>query len=382
VLDREGKLFILETLMVRPSIPLLANRIRAEVIRARDLQSGDRLPTVRALGREFGVTSSRILHAIIALEESGEVVRRHGSGCYVGKVRKAETGSSVKTLALLVPRHRRHSIVPSLMEGVLSACEDAGFFLQVRETGVNPAQEAAAIKQCTDQGCQALLLYPQERRPDRNDPLETDSPPVPLIVIGDFPGLLHLPRVSFDQEGCGLQMAEALREHGRRRIAFWHVEDDSGHRLAPSSEARYRGLLRSRMLEHLSDWDVTEVSHRPDQPPDQSLAETFLNRWATADPGSRPDCFWALEDVRASMCYRIAARIQICGFQDLTICGADNLQGFHGSEPNDFPTTRPDYRKLSRSIVQLAEASLHQQQVVPTRYLLDLPVVWPDHQKT
>lgn len=365
--------------MVRPSIPLLANRIREEVIRARDLQPGDRLPTMRALGREFGVTPSRILHAVIALEESGEVIRRHGSGCYVGEIRRNGNATSMKTLALLVPRHRRHSIVPSLMEGVLSASEDAGFVLQVRETGVDPDQEAAAIAQCIDQGCQTLILYPQEIRPAHNDPLEDQSLPIPLIVIGDLPGLPHLPRVAFDQEGCGMQMAEALREHNRHRIAFWHVEDDSGHRLAPAAEARYQGLLRSHLLEHLADWDVTERSLRPDQPPDQTLAESFLERWTTADPATRPDCLWALEDTRASLLYRIAAQRNICGFLDLTICGADNLQGFHGTEPNDFPTTRPDYRKLSRSVVQLAADSIQQSQSVPTRYLLDLPVVWPAH---
>ncbi len=382
VLDRVRELFTLKTLMVRPSIPILADRIRKEVIGAGNLKSGDRLPTLRALGREFGVTPSRILHAIIALEEGGEIVRRHGSGCYVGEAKRNGNAAGVKTLALLVPRHRRHSIVPSLMEGVLSACEDAGYVLQVRETGIDPAQEFSTMMQCIEQGCQAAILYPQERRPKKHDPLQDGSFAVPLVVIGNLPGILHLPRVDFDQEGCGIQMAEMLREHGRSRVAFWHVDDEDGHRLAPAAEARYRGLLRSRLIEHLPDWDVTERSLRPDQQPDSALAESLLDRWAAADPATRPDCFWALEDVRASLLHRLAARRKICGFQELTICGADNLQGFHGSSATDFPTTRPSYRKLSRSVIQLLDDSLYQNQVIPTLYLLDLPVIWPPLQRT
>lgn len=365
--------------MSKVSAPSLANKIRENVLQARNLGPGDKLPTIRAMGQQFGVTPSRVLHAIIALEETGEVVRRHGSGCYVGTPRMLDGKSAKKTkvLSLLVPRHRRRSVVPALMEGLLSAAEDAGFTLQVRETGAFPDQEVAAVRRCVEGGSRVLILYPQEHRPPDGDPLLNDEPPLPMILVGDVQASPRLPRVGFDQEGCGMQMAQALREHGRRRVALWHVEDEAGRRLAPTAETRYKGLLRSNLLAHLPAWDICELSLRPDQQPDETVANAWVEKWLAADPAERPDCIWCLEDTRASLLQRAAMQRGVRIPQDLTICGADNLHGYHGIGPQDFPTTNPDYAKLARCVVRLAGDALDQSSGASTRYLLDLPVIWP-----
>ena len=370
----------LPTIMPTALRSSLADEIRKKILRAHNLAPGDKLPTIRAMARTFNVTPSRVLHAIIALEETGEVVRRHGSGCYAGTPRDTspEGARSVETLSLLVPRHRRRSVVPALIENLLSAAQDAGFILHVQETGAFPHQEQAAIRRTIEGGARALILYPQEHRPPEDDPLGKDEPTVPMIIIGDVSANPHLPRVSFDEEGCGLQMASALARHGRRRIALWHLRDESAHQLAPGAEGRYKGLLRSRMLQHLPEWDITELSLRPDQQPEQALAKVWFDKWSAADPAKRPDCIWALEDSRAALLQRLAAQEGTNVPDKLTVCGADSLDPYHGIGSQDFPTTKPDYGKMARCVVQLVENSLKQGKPVPTRYLLDLPVVWPE----
>lgn len=361
--------------------PSLVDQIRTKILRAHNLAPGDKLPAIRSMARTFSVTPSRVLHAIIALEETGEVVRRHGSGCYAGTSRELPpevTGSSIETLSLLVPRHRRRSVVPALIENLLSAVQDAGFILHVQETGVFPHQEQAAIRSSIEGGTRALILYPQEHRPPKDDPLAKHESSVPMIILGDVPANPNLPRVSFDEEGCGQEMANALARHGRHRIALWHVRDESAHPLAPSAEARYQGLLRSRMLQHLPEWDITELSLRPDQEPDRALAKAWFDKWRTADPAKRPDCIWALEDSRAALLLRLASQEGADVPHELTVCGADSLHPYHGVGLHDFPTTQPDYGKMARCVVQLVEKSLEQRKTVSTRYLLDLPVAWPE----
>jgi DNA-binding LacI/PurR family transcriptional regulator len=203
------------------------------------------------------------------------------------------------------------------------------------------------------------------------------DPSVPVIVVGDVLASPRLPRVGFDEEGCGLQMAQALRDHGLRRIALWHIVDEAGQLLAPAAETRYGSLLRSGLIEHLSTWDIRELSLRPDQEPDEAVSHRWLEKWLAAAPAERPDCIWTLEDARACLLQRAAAQRGILVPRDLTICGADNLHGYHGVGRTDFPTTKPDYAKLGRCVVRLASDATDQARRVPTRFLLDLPVIWP-----
>ena len=75
----------------RPLAPLsrtrlpndLAERIK-ELIR-RQYHAGDRLPSIAALARDFGVGAPTVREALKRLEMAGTVSIRHGSGVYVGR---------------------------------------------------------------------------------------------------------------------------------------------------------------------------------------------------------------------------------------------------------------------------------------------------------
>jgi GntR family transcriptional repressor for pyruvate dehydrogenase complex len=62
----------------------LAQRIR-KLIQAGKYQSGDRLPAISAMARDFGVGAPTLREALKKLETVGVVNIRHGSGVYVGR---------------------------------------------------------------------------------------------------------------------------------------------------------------------------------------------------------------------------------------------------------------------------------------------------------
>ena len=62
----------------------LAQRIR-KLIQTRNYQSGDRLPAISAMARDFGVGAPTLREALKKLETVGVVNIRHGSGVYVGR---------------------------------------------------------------------------------------------------------------------------------------------------------------------------------------------------------------------------------------------------------------------------------------------------------
>lgn len=76
--------------MTQLEIPIvregLSSRIAESVLRLiqqEQLDSGDRLPTVKALAERFGVATPTIREALRALEAMGMITIRHGSGTYV-----------------------------------------------------------------------------------------------------------------------------------------------------------------------------------------------------------------------------------------------------------------------------------------------------------
>lgn len=62
----------------------IAQRIR-KLIQARQYQSGDRLPAIAAMARDFEVGAPTVREALKKLETVGIVDIRHGSGVYVGR---------------------------------------------------------------------------------------------------------------------------------------------------------------------------------------------------------------------------------------------------------------------------------------------------------
>lgn len=62
----------------------LAQRIK-QLIQRRAYQTGDRLPAIAEMARDFGVGSPTVREALKKLETLGVVDIRHGSGVYVGR---------------------------------------------------------------------------------------------------------------------------------------------------------------------------------------------------------------------------------------------------------------------------------------------------------
>lgn len=66
----------------QPIFQQIAYAVKQAVARG-DLQTGDRLPSVRDLARELTVNPNTVVHAYEVLATDGVVVRRQGAGCFV-----------------------------------------------------------------------------------------------------------------------------------------------------------------------------------------------------------------------------------------------------------------------------------------------------------
>lgn len=71
---------------VRPDLSAHLTRQVLELIEARNLKPGDRLPTLRELATRFAVATPTMREAMRRLQATGVVDIRHGSGMYVRKI--------------------------------------------------------------------------------------------------------------------------------------------------------------------------------------------------------------------------------------------------------------------------------------------------------
>lgn len=60
----------------------LVERVLA-LIAAREMRSGDRLPTITEMAKTFGVAATTMREALLRLEASRAIAIRHGSGVFV-----------------------------------------------------------------------------------------------------------------------------------------------------------------------------------------------------------------------------------------------------------------------------------------------------------
>lgn len=68
----------------QPIFEQIAFGVKSAVARG-ELNPGDRLPSVRELAKELAINPNTVARAYDALESSGVIVRRQGSGCFVAE---------------------------------------------------------------------------------------------------------------------------------------------------------------------------------------------------------------------------------------------------------------------------------------------------------
>ena len=70
-----------------------------------DVQSGDRLPSVRELAKELSINPNTVARAYDTLENQGVIVRKQGSGCFLtGETSSLELAQRKRKLEELISR--------------------------------------------------------------------------------------------------------------------------------------------------------------------------------------------------------------------------------------------------------------------------------------
>ena len=200
-----------------------------------ELKPGTRLPSVRALGEEYGCNYHTVRHAFEILAEQGYVELKRGSGTFITDPadnldrRKVDAEKILQTtdrIGALLPLKQWGHYVTSLIDHLHRSSEEMKIKLNIRTVSAIDNHSAELATEFLDQGCCAIIL--PWLGEDQNLTYLHDfvrESCLPVVLANPVPGLeacCYLdPKVDLDiQHSVTYLQCRYFKEIGYKKIAL------------------------------------------------------------------------------------------------------------------------------------------------------------------
>ncbi|NEN86050.1 GntR family transcriptional regulator [Paenibacillus elgii] len=216
-----------------------------QLISSGKLADGDRIPSEKELIAKFNVSRITVANALAQLAKDGWIYRIPGRGSFVGSGEGASIGPQAgsvqagkgahgaaagspidrpaagvrRMIGLLIPSMADYFAL-RLVQGIVNALNDTGYYLATVLTHNSKEREREAIVELTRMGAAGLIIFPVDA--------ETYNEEILALKINKFPFVLidrYLPGVETNfvcsDSALGAKLAVShLWELGHRRIAI------------------------------------------------------------------------------------------------------------------------------------------------------------------
>ena len=322
----------------------VVNYVAAQIARG-ELAPGARLPTISALGAQFGVSHITIRTALRELAAMGLVEARRGSGVYVrGPIQIAPEVE--RTVAFVVPAWP-NDFMGDVLWGVEAACREAGRRLIIVNSGNQAGEEAARLRELIGK-VEGIIVTPAFARDDAGVYAELLERGVPFVFADRYVAGIAAPRAQSDHARGAYRVTQHLIQSGRRRIAAIGEFAGRGHTSIAERVRGYKRALRDAGIA----LDPRLVRLDPDCAERAGYAQTraLLADLADAEK-AEPWAIFALNERIARGCYRALreADLQIPG--DVAVAGFDDTLAVLLDPP--LTTVRQDLHGIGRAAVEL-----------------------------
>jgi DNA-binding LacI/PurR family transcriptional regulator len=224
-----------------------------ERIRSGSLAGGAKLPALRELAEEFGVSTMAIRQAIQRLEREGHVYRMRGVGAFVRPAAPAaQTGRNTLVFAAT---DLNSAFEVGIARGVERACRQRGWAVQILDAYHDAGLEAQNMLDIPGSGCRGAIVVPtwgDDRCVESLFRLQASG--LPLVVADRIPPGLSADFVESNHEKGAFKAVRHLLQHGHPRV--WMLTPPP---LVSSIAARiygYERALRAAGISPRPEWKV------------------------------------------------------------------------------------------------------------------------------
>ena len=184
-------------------------------IRKGEYRSAGRLPPVRVLGGELGVSVNVIQRAVRLLENEGVVESRHGVGVQV--VHEDSTRRTPLIFGLVYPYHPRTSFAGTVHCYAEMAMDLRQNYCIVKSSYGDTERERDLVSQFVDTGAEGLMIWPCPG--EENEPFFREvSARTPVVFIDRRPKQINCPCVTLDWRRAGRDIILHMARQGFGRV--------------------------------------------------------------------------------------------------------------------------------------------------------------------
>ena len=191
----------------------LQDQLRTQ-IRRRTLKPEQKLPTLRQMAEQAGVSMGIVRQAISTLTTEGYIQSRQGSGMYV-----ALPGKRSRMIALVLPALDFERI-PMFIRGVKAGLAGLGNQLLIQAADYDYDQEIDLLTNLDSSFIAGAIIFPPPMQGYEQPLLELRQRDVPFVLLESFFQLEGIASVQVDRFELGRLAAESLMCQGHRRIGM------------------------------------------------------------------------------------------------------------------------------------------------------------------
>lgn len=183
-------------------------------IRTGRYSAGSKLPTVRNLGAELGVSVNVVQRAMRVLEQDGVIEPRHGVGVQV--LPGDSTRRTPLTFGLVYPFPTSAQFAGAIHRITEAAIDVRRNYCIIKSSNNDPVQERRLVEQFIDNGIEGLLIWPCEGEGNAAF-YEKLAGRIPMVFVDRTFDDVPVPSVTLDNAAVGRDIILHLARRGYQR---------------------------------------------------------------------------------------------------------------------------------------------------------------------
>ncbi len=229
------------------------------------LPAGGKIPSLRALAKDFNVSTMTVNQALRMLQQDGLITYIPSVGAFVREPARSDGATSQVTIAF-VTIEIESVFTSRVASGIAAACRNRRWALQIANAEARPDIEAQNIAQLPQSGLAGAIMVLTSDHANFEAIFRLKLGGFPFVLVDRWIQGLKVDVVESDHESGAFQATQHLIANGHRRVHMLSCSPG----LISSGDARWRGYERALLengIEPRREWRVICDVHSPEREP-------------------------------------------------------------------------------------------------------------------